>query len=433
MMSDNISFYDFLEQSEYIFSGFISVVGMENKKTGKIFLVDKPTLRNYKKKYREAESNGTKRPHVTDNLKSIFLNKCRYYIYPEKRECEYTLKNGEKVEPLNVFSAKCVTLFFQITGINFSFLRINPDYPNQKFVLNQKKCLVDLFDSVLTLFKKSVSDEVKLIEKNGKLQTVRVNAFTIKNTVPMNEFFKWMKYLYLRYRYILSEIDSEYLFGFSPILPNENIELLKYNRYVNTQLNGLIFRTGKKYNFYRSNVNVESEFSFNQSLIVLRDIESGLNAIDTADNVKDVIGKLFVLFDLKYWQLGNEKVTVEKFIKKPPKDWKNKCIQCLILYNTSAEIKAYNHDIFDEYKFVSCIIYHSTNTCRGKCEGTNECENRATCEFKKNCIYLSAAKKRIYSLRKTIWKCLETKSPDETPSEMLKLIEIIERICLFYF
>lgn len=432
-MSDYISFFDFLEQTEYIFTGFISVIGMENKETGKIFLKDDPTLRNYKNKYKKAESIDDKRPSLKDNHRKIFLNKCKYYLYPDKRESEYTLKNGDRVESIEIFSAKCVTLFFQITEINFSFLRINPDYSNQKFVLRQKQCLIDLFDSLFTLFMKSTSEEKRLIEKNGELQAEKVNDFKFKNVVPMNEFLKWVKYLYIKYRYKLSQIDPEHLIRFSPILPNENVELLKYNQYANTQLCKLIFLPGKNYNLYRNNINVESEFDFTKFLNVLKDIGFGLNAIDTADNIEDVTGVLIVLFNLKYWYINDKKIEVEKFRTKPPKDWKNKCVQYLISYNTSKELRVPNHDIFNEYEFVRCIIYHNTNICDENCEYIDECDKKKDCEFKKSCRALSTAKNTINSLRKAIWKFIKTKGPYEIPDELYELIEVIERICLFYF
>lgn len=104
-MYNGISLCEFLEQSEYLFNGFISVGGKRNENTGKIFLEDAPTLRKYKKKYREALETKGKCPHLTDETKKYFLNKCRYFIYPEKRDVEYKLKNGETVEFLEVFSA----------------------------------------------------------------------------------------------------------------------------------------------------------------------------------------------------------------------------------------------------------------------------------------------------------------------------------------
>lgn len=133
-MYEGISFFQFLEQTEYIFNGFISVVGKRNKNTGKIFLKDSTTLRNYKKKYREALEIRGKCPHLVDKTKNYFLDKCRYFIYPENRENEYTLKNGEPVESLEIFSSKCVTMFFQLTGINFSFLRIDTTCKKKEFV-----------------------------------------------------------------------------------------------------------------------------------------------------------------------------------------------------------------------------------------------------------------------------------------------------------
>ena len=63
----------------------------------------------------------------------------------------------------------------------------------------------------------------------------------------------------------------------------------------------------------------------------------------------------------------------------------------------------------------------------------DECDKKKDCEFKKSCRALSTAKNTINSLRKAIWKFIKTKGPYEIPDELYELIEVIERICLFYF
>ena len=92
-----INFYFFLKESEYVFSQFVTTVGKTDPDTGELFLEDNPAFRNYKKKSRKAIENHTNAPHLTQKTKNFYLDKCRYYLYPEKRK-PYKLKNGEGVD-----------------------------------------------------------------------------------------------------------------------------------------------------------------------------------------------------------------------------------------------------------------------------------------------------------------------------------------------
>ena len=81
-----INFYFFLKESEYVFSQFVTTVGKTDPDTGELFLEDNPAFRNYKKKSRKAIENHTNAPHLTQKTKNFYLDKCRYYLYPEKRK-----------------------------------------------------------------------------------------------------------------------------------------------------------------------------------------------------------------------------------------------------------------------------------------------------------------------------------------------------------
>ncbi len=122
---------------------------------------------------------------------------------------------------------------------------------------------------------------------------------------------------------------------------------------------------------------------------------------------------------------------MKKFKENPPKDWKDKCIQIMISYSTSWDIS--KHEIFDECKFISSILYHGANRSRVKCEGLNKCRFKLECKVKENCKTMYKSKKIIHSLRDELWKYIETKEADEVPDEVIDFVGAIERICLFYF
>lgn len=390
-MYNGINLCEFLEQSEYLFNGFISVGGKRNENTGKIFLEDAPTLRKYKKKYREVLETKGKCPHLTDETKKYFLNKCRYFIYPEKRDVEYKLKNGETVESLEVFSSKCVTLFFQLTGTNFSFLRIDTTYKKKEFVKTQQECLENLFCSIVDMFMRSDAEIRMLTLTDSSLDLKEVPVFKIKDAVDEQLFMKCVKVLCLHYRYKLYNIDPKHLIAFNPTLPHENVMLFKHNMESYSQLHKMIFQPDKKYNIYRDEMDLDSRFDLTKTLSLLENVKSNLEQIQTSDGLGDVEIILSKQFQQKQWCLKNGTVNVKKFKENSPKYWKDKCIQIMISYNTSWDIS--KHEIFDECKFISSILYHGANRSRVKCEGLNECRFKLECKVKENCNTVYKSKK----------------------------------------
>lgn len=430
-MYNGISFCEFLEQSEYLFNGFVSVGGKRNEDTGKIFLKDAPALRKYKDKYHNALETKGKCPHLTDATKKIFLDKCRYFIYPEKRDMEYKLKSGETVESLEIFSSKCVTLFFQLTGIDFSFLRIDTTYKKKAFVKAQQECLENLFCSIVDMFMRSDAEIRMVTLTDSSLDSKEVSGFKIKDTIDNHLFMKCVKVLFLHYRYKLYRIDPEHLIAFSPILPHENVMLFKYNMEACKQFSKIIHEWDKEYNLYSDEVDLDSRFDLTKTLSLLENIKSNLKQIQSSDGLGDVEIILSKQFKQKQWCLKNGTVNVKKFKEKPPKDWKDKCIQIMILYNTSWEIP--KRDTFDEFKFIASILYHSANRSRVECEGIKKCGFKLECGAKKSCKIIYQANKIIHSLRNVLWEYIGTKSADEVPDEVVDFVETIERICLFYF
>lgn len=109
-----INFYFFLKESEYVFSQFVTTVGKTDPDTGELFLEDNPAFRNYKKKSRKAIDNHTNAPHLTQKTKNFYLDKCRYYLYPEKRK-PYKLK---------MVKASTQRVHFQTDVLQCSFLSL---------------------------------------------------------------------------------------------------------------------------------------------------------------------------------------------------------------------------------------------------------------------------------------------------------------------
>lgn len=115
-----IKIFDFIEYTEEIFAGVKNTVGVKTKSG--YYLTDSQALSVYVKKCHQNPKHS-----FTSASMSGFLNKCRYFIYPENRmqDCKIDISVRE-------FSERCVTMFFKRFGINFGFLRINSD--NEKYI-----------------------------------------------------------------------------------------------------------------------------------------------------------------------------------------------------------------------------------------------------------------------------------------------------------
>jgi len=178
-----IRIFDFIEYTEEIFDGVKNTVGVKTKSG--YYLSDSQALSIYVKKCRQNPNHNFTAANI-----SGFLNKCRYFIYPEKRTENYKVDIS-----VREFSERCVAMFFKRFGINFSFLRINSD--NENFVKVQKKCLENLFEQIISLFSR---------QKDFK----------------ENDFLHLLEMYYCRYRFELYNTDMDCLFNnYNAIMQSE--------------------------------------------------------------------------------------------------------------------------------------------------------------------------------------------------------------------
>lgn len=181
---------DFIAATESLFEGCLNMVGHKNVKEGKYYLDKSRALTDYVKKSKNEEC-----PLFTSNNTSYYLNRCRYFIYQEKRTTT-TDKNGNEITTAaisaEVFSQKTVRLFFELFEVNFCFLRLHPiDNQTQqqdiKFRRTQEECLENLFTvTVKYLCQRQSFDNNK--ESYG---------------IPIYELKKLWKLLYRKYRFQL--------------------------------------------------------------------------------------------------------------------------------------------------------------------------------------------------------------------------------------
>ena len=408
-----INFYFFLKETEYVFSQFVTTVGKTDPDTGELFLEDNPAFRNYKKKSRKAIDNHTNAPHLTQKTKNFYLDKCRYYLYPEKRK-PYKLKNGEGVDSESAFSNRCVTMFFSLTGIDFSFLRIKLKR-KESIVTCQKKCLEDLFSSVLTFF----------METN----CVPFGCPQLHNSIHIDDFKKWVRFLYVRYRRLLIQENVEL---FKTFLPLEAKKIIECEKKTSIELCHVVYRPDVQYNLYRNEVDKKNESLMQRMNAVLYNIETGIRTIHNARTLKDIEENLKYLFRTKAQ-------TFEKASKKEKKrDWKEEYIRRLICYHTSDQTDWTRLKFYEE-GMVRSIVYHSANTCKERtdlnhiwCE-ISECEQEKECRYRLNCEELSKAKIRLFTLRELLWDYIGDKLPNHLSNELREFTETIEWICIAYF
>ena len=186
---------DFIGYTEALFEGILLTAGYKYKVGGeeKYQLGYARLLRDYVIKYKKGKS-----PIFTSNDIECYLNRCRFYIYNEKRADKFIDKDGKEadlpeVDSAEVFSVKCVRLFFELSGINFHFLRMNPADENSDsteidFRSVQQQCLDNLFETTIHYLCHAERKNIKL---------------TISELVSL-----W-KILYREYRYKLFKKSME--------------------------------------------------------------------------------------------------------------------------------------------------------------------------------------------------------------------------------
>ncbi|MCM1507888.1 MAG: hypothetical protein NC177_12270 [Ruminococcus flavefaciens] len=250
-----IKIFDFIEYTEEIFAGVKNTVGGKTKSG--YYLIDSQALSVYVKNCRQSPNHS-----FTSACISGFLNKCRYFIYPENRTESYKADI-----PLREFSERCVDMFFKKFGINFSFLRIDSD--NTMFVEVQKKCLENLFEQIISLFCKYGSFDEK-------------------------EFLHFLEMYFCRYRFELYNTDMNCLFS-------------NYDVFTQSELSDYVICTTNafyklKFIYTRSNYVVGREEYIrkirNHYQVQMNEIQSTFRLVYDAVKLGRSIDKNFNIYDL---------------------------------------------------------------------------------------------------------------------------------------
>ena len=164
MMIPTVKISDFIAATNSLFDGFVNTFG--NKIEELYHLEFSRALTDYIKNCNEGKA-----ARFMPNNSQNYLNRCRYCIYQEKRGSAKD-KNGNEItiESAEEFSQKTVRLFFQLSGLNFHFLRLQPiDDKTPQSVVDfrraQEKCLDDIFTvtvDYLSYFQKIPDEEYNI-------------------------------------------------------------------------------------------------------------------------------------------------------------------------------------------------------------------------------------------------------------------------------
>lgn len=214
---------DFIDCTTRLFEGFLETAGYkresDDKKGNKdwYYLDKNRGLMDYVNKLKKGHL-----PKFTANNRECYLNRCRYYIYKEKRENNYKSRKNIEVDSPETFSRKTVELFFELSGINFSFLRLQQiDEKSSRLDIAlryaQELCLDGLFtDTVnyLSWYEERYNDK-------------KPYSFQLVNL--------W-KLLFRKYRYLLFPFLSKKAASIQEPFMNEefflNEELLQHVRFL---------------------------------------------------------------------------------------------------------------------------------------------------------------------------------------------------------
>ena len=184
MMIPKIKIIDFIAATNSLFDGFVNTLGYKIEEL--YYLEPNRALTDYINNCKKGKD-----ARFMPNNSQNYLNRCRYCIYQEKRGISKD-KNGKeiKVDSAEVFSQKTVRLFFQLSGVYFYFLILQPIDNNASpmdvaFRRIQEMCLDDLFTVTV-----------------GYLSYFQDTPDTEYNITHFNLINLW-KLLYRKYRYQL--------------------------------------------------------------------------------------------------------------------------------------------------------------------------------------------------------------------------------------
>lgn len=198
-MEEVITLADFIEYSDEIFLDVKHFKGECVDGKEQYYLSTSHALYDYVKKSKNGE-----KPNFTSANMDMFLNKVKYFLYPQKRSEQY-----KKDISVKDFSSYCVNMFYRRFGIDFDFLRITPDETNVAFVEKQKECLVDLFRDCLYF----ISEKMK-IEKVEKGTWNRLLMIEYQN-IRYQLFQEDREYLFSKYNVFLRPELEDYVSSFS--------------------------------------------------------------------------------------------------------------------------------------------------------------------------------------------------------------------------
>ena len=219
--------YKFIQQTESLYSGLSNYVGKE--KDDKIILVNSRAISDYLKKSQNDYS-----PKFTSNDAQYYINRIIFLIFQDKRDMINSDKKiKDKIDSPEDFSAKCVDLFFRLSGINFIFLRLYPNNATPSFIASrqlQQTCLINLFKVTINYLIHRIQKES--IKKNSKQNDER-NAEDICSLLAS----LW-GLLFKLYRFILCFQNTK-LFQDGKEIFFTNKELYDYLKLLNNDYQGL--------------------------------------------------------------------------------------------------------------------------------------------------------------------------------------------------
>lgn len=451
------NFYQFLVQTEYLFPNLISYIGEDE--TGKYILTEQDTFRNYKRNFKkslkeiesvnslekcESKFKSTKdgelvffTPRFRNVTKDYFLNKCRFFIYSKKQSCQLKIKDAVD-NATEVFVERCITFFFQLTGVDFSFLRRIKEEERYETRREMQKCIESLFEEILNLFQCNVRVQDHYRDSNGKIVWYSIDG----DFTTIEEITKRVKIVFMRTRKTMFEqgmMSKPYL----PYLPCDIDSAMNINK----------------------DLCIKAFRCYPNRKIKFRTVDEAISK-NISDDPSGEYEKMRRYFKYNKFQKALDKVTRTRYITdlwdvleeecccgndhKSIKEKRDLCIYHII---ESYYPKFFNFDdVIDVYFYyesrlsripesamisngesrdLGCKQYkkerklYDKNICK-KCKESKNCQD-------KHCrMNLSEINEKMLKLRDTLWYVEKTlKKENKFPDSVLQLLEKIEYFCCF--
>lgn len=299
--------YEFLEMTDELFGKFTSTVGgaVGEGKNIRYKLETKQTLHDFIKKCKDG-----KNASLMNNHCDMLVNKCRYYLYPEKRITEYTLLGGESVESVERFSERCIGLFFRLTGVDFNFLRVDTE-AKKAFSSQQKKSIETLFRDTIQQFK-----------------------YAEGNQIAGSYFITFIKLEYVKFRYELLRMDVSHLANqYYPFRSDELAHFVEYTLKAHQVLNSMFLKA--HYQIGRDETLWKMKNGFKKSTHILQKLIKHIQDVSNLEGRKKIKELFETELKARAMFIGitddNEKNKYMQLLKDlNVAEWKNKYIQLML-------------------------------------------------------------------------------------------------------